>query len=66
MNEKMLQQRQQWDFEQLQKENQDLKEELEEQEQSAEKLEGMLQEERQKKANIKENWGEVFSVPWKA
>jgi hypothetical protein len=62
MNEKLLQQRQQWDFEQLQKENQDLKEELEEQEEYMEKLESMLQEEKQKKASIKDNWGEIFSV----
>lgn len=62
MNEKLVQHRQQWDFEQLQKENQDLKEELEAQEEYAERLEGMLQEEKQKKANIKDNWGEVFSV----
>jgi len=62
MNDKMQQQRRQWDFELLQKENEDLKGELEEQEEYIEKLEASLQEEKAKKANIKDNWGEVFSL----
>lgn len=62
MNDKMQQQRRQWDFELLQKEYEDLKGELEEQEEYIEKLEASLQEEKAKKANIKDNWGEVFSL----
>ncbi len=49
-------------FEQLQKENEELKGELEEQNEYIEKLETMIEEEKSKKASIKDNWGEVFSL----
>lgn len=62
MNEKMIQQRKAWEFEQLQKEHEELKEEMDEQETYIEKLEGMLQEEKGKKASLKDNWGEVVGV----
>ena len=62
VNDKINAQRKQWDFEQLQKENEDLKGELEEQNDYIEKLETMLEEEKSKKASIKDNWGEVFSL----
>jgi len=62
VNDKISAQRKQWDFEQLQKENEDLKGEMEEQNEYIEKLETMLEEERSKKASIKDNWSEVFSL----
>ena len=62
LNDKINAQRKQWDFEQLQKENEDLKGELEEQNEYIEKLETMLEEEKTKKASIKDNWSEVFSL----
>ncbi len=62
VNDKINAQRKQWDFEQLQKENEDLKGELEEQNEYIEKLETMLEEEKSKKASIKDNWSEVFSL----
>ncbi len=62
VNDKIRAQRKQWDFEQLQKENDDLKGELEEQSEYIEKLETMLEEEKSKKASIKDNWSEVFSL----
>ena len=62
MTEKMQQQRRLWDYELLQKENEQLKGELEEQEEYIEKLEKVLDEEKGKKASIKDNWGEVFSM----
>ena len=62
VNDKIIAQRKQWDFEQLQKENDDLKGELEEQNEYIEKLETMLEEEKSKKASIKDNWSEVFSL----
>lgn len=62
MNDKMLQQRREWEHEQLQKELAELKEEMDEQEAYIEKLEGMLQEEKGKKASIKDSWGDVMSV----
>lgn len=62
LNDKINAQRKQWDFEQLQKENEDLKGELEEQNEYIEKLETMLEEEKTKKGSIKDNWSEVFSL----
>jgi hypothetical protein len=62
VNDKIIAQRKQWDFEQLQKENEDLKGEMEEQNEYIEKLETMLEEEKTKKASIKDNWSEVFSL----
>ena len=49
VNDKINAQRKEWDFEQLQKENEDLKGELEEQNEYIEKLETMLEGEKSKK-----------------
>lgn len=62
MTEKMAQQKKAWEYEQLQKELQELKEEMDEQEAYVEKLEGLLREEREKKVSIKDSWGDVVSV----
>lgn len=62
VNEKMQRERQQWNYELLQKENEELKSDIEEQEKYIEELQVALNEERNKKASIKSNWGEVFSI----
>jgi len=62
VNEKLLAQRRQWDFEQLQKENEELKEQLDDQEDYIERLERKLEEEKQKKVTIQDRWGETLSV----
>jgi hypothetical protein len=62
INEKLLAQRKQWDFEQLQKENEELKEQVEDQDDYIEKLQSMLEEEKQRKVSIQDNWGKTLSV----
>lgn len=62
VNEKLLAQRRQWDFEQLQKENEDLKEQVDDQDEYIEKLQQMLEEEKQRKVTIQDRWGETLSV----
>jgi hypothetical protein len=62
VNEKLLAQRRQWDFEQLQKENEELKEQVDDQDEYIEKLQQMLEEEKQRKVSIQDKWGETLSV----
>lgn len=62
VNEKLLAQRRQWDFEQLQKENEELKEQVDDQDEYIEKLQQMLEEEKQRKVTIQDRWGETLSV----
>ena len=62
VNEKLLAQRRQWDFEQLQKENEELKEQVDDQDEYIEKLQQMLEEEKQRKVTIQDKWGETLSV----
>lgn len=62
INEKLLAQRRQWDFEQLQKENEELKEQVDDQDDYIEKLQSMLEEEKQRKVSIQDNWGKTISV----
>jgi hypothetical protein len=62
INEKLLAQRRQWDFEQLQKENEELKEQVDDQDEYIEKLQTMLEEEKQRKVSIQDNWGKTLSV----
>lgn len=62
VNEKLLAQRRQWDFEQLQKENEELKEQVDDQDEYIEKLQQMLEEEKQRKLTIQDRWGETLSV----
>lgn len=62
VNEKLLAQRRQWDFEQLQKENEELKEQVDDQDEYIEKLQQMLEDEKQRKVTIQDRWGETLSV----
>lgn len=62
VSEKLLAQRRQWDFEQLQKENEELKEQVDDQDEYIEKLQQMLEEEKQRKVTIQDRWGETLSV----
>jgi hypothetical protein len=62
VNEKLLAQRRQWDFEQLQKENEELKEQVDDQDEYIEKLQQMLEDEKQRKVSIQDRWGETLSV----
>lgn len=61
VSEKLLEQKRAWEVQKLQEEITELKEEVEENETYIEELEGRLKDERERKASLKDNWGEVMS-----
>lgn len=62
LNEKLQSQKKDWAYEQLQKENEELQDQLDDQVQYSKQLEQKLTEEREKKVSIKDNWGDVLSI----
>lgn len=62
MNEKLENQKKDWAYEQLQRENEELEYELKEQVAYSKQLENQLTAEREKKVTIKDNWGDVLSI----